>query len=414
MTANGISVRKMILKRVDKQGLAVVYIEQLRYDKDLKPKAKRISTGIRVKPSQWSKLKEEVLKSDPDHVAKNQTINDAYMANLKPLEEAKSVKGITEYLNDYVALRKANGTPYTTYKEYTTLKGRIKAYEVHTGIKVFPDDINLTFGDAFNVWMVNEKKYGAGTIDKTFILLRTFLKHIYKRRNELDLTMSNIWLDEDFKHGTPSQNDPHPVIDEDFQKLVNAVLDNAALIKTLDRFLFQCSTSIRFGDAFKINPDNIVNDCIRYEPSKTRNKKKNKSKPLGNTVYVNLNHTSRKILAKYDNDMTKLKITNQKYNKSIEELCKKLELSDRYTSHDARDTFIQNAVNAGVSIPIILSWTGQESYEVMKRYFKVDEKQKRGDMAKLNVFDNPEKLTADFPPDEDWTLGIVEDITPKA
>ena len=138
------------------------------------------------------------------------------------------------------------------------------------------------------------------------------------------------------------------------------------------------------------------------------------AEPLGNTVYVNLNHTSRKILAKYDNDMTKLKITNQKYNKSIEELCKKLELSDRYTSHDARDTFIQNAVNAGISIPIILSWTGQESYEVMKRYFKVDEKQKRGDMAKLNVFDNPEKLTADFPPDEDWTLNIVEDITPKA
>lgn len=406
MTSNGISVRKMILKRTDIHGMSVVYIEQLRYDKDLKPKAKRKSTGVKVKPSSWSKIKQEVLKSDPDYISKNQIINDAYLANLKPVEESKAVRGITEYLDDYIAYRKANGTPYSTYKEYTTLKGRIKAYEEHAGTKLFFDDMNLTFSGNLNIWAVNEKKYGAGTIDKTFILLRTFIKHFYKRRDELNITITDIWKDEEFKFGTPSKNAPHPVTAEDLQKLMNAKLDNEALQKTLDRFLFQCCTSIRFGDAFRLTPANIVNDCVKYEPSKTRNKK-------DNIVHVNLNYTCRRILAKYDNDMSKLKITNQKYNESLKALCTELELSDRYTSHDARDTFIQNAVNKGISVPVILSWTGQESYEVMKRYFKVDEKQKRGDMARLNVFDNPEKLTATIPADEDWNLDDVTDITPN-
>lgn len=404
MIANGISVRKMILKRTDIHGMSVVYIEQLRYDKDLKPKTKKISTGIKVKPSQWSKIKQEVLKSDPDYVTKNQTINEAYIANLKPAEEVATVKGITEYLDDYIAYRKANGTPYTTYKEYTTLKGRIKAYENYVGTKLFFDDMNLTFSGNLNIWAVNEKKYGAGTIDKTFILLRTFIKHFYKRRDELGISMTDIWKDEEFKFGTPSQNAPHPVIAEDFQKLMNANLDNEALQKTLDRFLFQCCTSIRFGDAFRLTPANVVNDCIKYEPSKTRNKK-------NNIVYVNLNYTSRRILAKYDDDMSKLKITNQKYNESLKALCTELELSDKYRSHDGRDTFIQNAINEGISIPIILSWTGQESYEVMKRYFTVDERQKRGAMHKLVVFDDPEKAKP-FPPDFDWSTNNFEDMIP--
>ena len=134
----------------------------------------------------------------------------------------------------------------------------------------------------------------------------------------------------------------------------------------------------------------IVDGCIKISPNKTVHKK-------NNIVYINLNDSSTAILKKYVYDTTKLYISNQKYNDSLELLCTALELSDKYTSHDGRDTFIPFCINAGIDIPIILSWTGQESYEVMKRYFRIDEQKKLVDMTKVKVFDKSKGIEKDIP-----------------
>lgn len=110
------------------------------------------------------------------------------------------------------------------------------------------------------------------------------------------------------------------------------------------------------------------------------------------TIYstINLTYLTSCILKKYEFDMTKLKITSQAYNRELKSLCTKLKLKDTYTSHDGRDTFITNCINLGVDIPTILSWTGQESYAVMKRYFKIDDNKKVSDMLKLSMYNNNE------------------------
>lgn len=385
MTSNGIKVRKMILSaQIDKQGFAGVYIEQLSYNKDLKKITKRIPTGIKVNPQHWSKVKQEVLKSDSDFAEKNKIINDAYLANLTPLSIDKVVKGIIEYFDDYIAIRKAEGTPYSTYKEFVSCRNRISTFEISTRKKLYFSDMNHKFSTDFNIFMLNElkedgtKKYSSGTIEKTFTILRTFLNHYYQRRKEENIQLNDSFRDKGWKKGEKSINDAHPVTDNDYQKLLNAVNLSEKLTKTLDRFLFQISTGLRYSDAFTVTPAMIVNNCIKINPTKTKHKR-------NNTIYINLNYLSKSIIEKY-NGTTALKISNQKYNDSIEELCLALELSDKYTSHDARDTFITNCIKAGVSIPIILSWTGQESYEVMKRYFIIDEQQKALDMLKLKEY----------------------------
>ena len=385
MTTNDTNVRKMILKsQLDKQGTAGVYIEISSYDSNLKRTFKRVVTGERVKPGNWSNNKQEVLKKDADYESKNKIINDAYILALKPVpvvkvKAVKAVKSITHYITEYAALRKANGAPYATYKEYTTLKHRITEYEKHIGKTLYFGDMTLSFSDSFNIWMNGTQNYGSGTIEKTYVLLRTFIKHYHKRQSELDIIINDIWKDDEFKHGKASKNEPHPVTASDYTKLLEGEVDNAALLRTRDRFLFQCSTGLRFGDAFTVTPGMIVDDCIKLSPSKTKHK-------ANNVIYINLNDQSRYILRKYGNDMTKLAISNQKYNDSIQELCDTVKTEEVYTSHDARDTFITFCINAGVSIPIILSWTGQESYEVMKRYFRIDEQKKQEGMSGVSVF----------------------------
>lgn len=373
-----IKVRKMILtSQLDKSGTAQIYIELLSYNKDLKKVIKRLPTGVRVSPKNWSKKKQEVLKFDPDYLTKNQIVADAFIKSLKPAE-LKPVKGLTDYLEEYILIRRSTGTPQGTLKEFTTCKNRLLAYEEHIGKKLHFSDMNLTFSDSFNIYLFN-KGYESGTIEKTFAILRTMLNHFYSRRIELKIELTDTFRERNWKRGRKSINEPHPFTKEDFQKLKETVITSATLNKVRDRVLFQCSTGLRYSDAFRIKPSMVVNDCIKIEPVKTVNKK-------NNTIFINLNNLSKSILNKYDNDLTKLAISNQKYNMYILELCKYCKLSDVYTSHDCRDTFISNALNSGVPVPIVLSWTGQESYEVMKRYFKVDDLRKKQDMEKLSLF----------------------------
>lgn len=58
---------------------------------------------------------------------------------------------------------------------------------------------------------------------------------------------------------------------------------------------------------------------------------------------------------------------NQKYNEALEIMCNKLEIEIRST-HNGRDTFITRAIDAGVSIPTLMKWVGQESYVQLKIY----------------------------------------------
>ncbi len=370
----------MILDRVDKYGMTMVYIEHWIYDDNLKPKFRRIPTGVKVKPEHWLKKSEKVSKQDSDHENKNKIIQQTYLKNFEFTEkENKRRDTLVSYIDRYIETRIANGTPKSTYKEYITLKNRIMGYEQYAKVKLKFEDINLTFSDAFNIYMVKKKKYKPGTIEKTYTLLQTFLKFYYKRREEIGVSLSDTFMDKDFKHGKSSVNDPHPLTTEDFKKMLKGELNNPALIITRDRFLLQCATGLRYSDLFRIQPQNIINDCIKISPVKTRNK-------ANNVIYIDLNPLSRKILEKYEYDTTKLKISNQKYNENLSALCKELNLSDTYTSHDGRDTFITTCINAGVPVPIILSWTGQESYETMKRYFRIDPEQKKLRMSKISLF----------------------------
>ncbi len=246
----------------------------------------RISTDIWVLPQNWSQKKQKVLDKDTLCDEKNVIITDKnnaivdYLnkrkvmplsfrtpsilsANVEkfrtdfeklleffPPEKQASAKGITEYLKEYSDLRKANGAARGTWKEFITVKNRLVKYEKHSGKKLFFPDMTLTFSDNFSVWM-NGVPYNTSTIEKTFTVLKTFLKHYYKRRRELKIQLDDSFMDEDFKKGKKKPNEANPLSYSEFIELTQKEFSTPVLEKTKDRFILQCSTGLRYSDTDK-------------------------------------------------------------------------------------------------------------------------------------------------------------------
>lgn len=406
-------VRKMILNtQKNLLGEAKIYIEVLKYEYygpgKYKKRILRISTDIWVHPTNWSKKKQEVLSRDILHDDKNGIINEKYLAiseyinnrqpvffqfrtpysiatniekfridfkkviELFPANKQKKTKGITDYLDEYVAFRKSTGAARGTWKEFITVKNRLINYEKHKGRRLYFEDMNLPFSDNFNIWM-RSVPYDSSTIEKTFTVLKTFLKHYYKRRDQLKIQLDDSFKDEEFKKGKKKANPANPLTFNEFVALFKMNFSSKTMQKTKDRFILQCSTGLRFSDMDKITPDKIDKGRIKIDPVKTKETKED------NTIYIELNKYSRAILKKYNYDTSALKISNQKYNDDLKNLFEELKWKKR-TSHNGRDTFISICVQKKIPVEVILTWTGQSSYSVMRRYIEVPDDYKKTEM----------------------------------
>lgn len=397
------TVRKMILKtQKNKDGEVRVYVEATKFSLDsagkYEKKSRRLNTGVWVLPANWSKSKQEVLGKDVNYRSKNTEINELfikvqnYIQNLNKnpygnavSEELKQLvdifpstifrgKGITEYLDDYVNHRKANGTPRGTWKEFITTKNRLVNYEKYSNRKLYFEDMNLVFSDKFGTWLFS--KYNTSTVEKTFSILKTFLNYYYKRRKELNIQLDETFLNDEFKKGKKKPNPANPLTYDEFIELSKKKFESKVLEKTKDRFILQCSTGLRYSDIDKITPDKIDNGRIVIQPTKTLNTKED------NTIYIDLNQYSIAVLEKYNYNTSSLKISNQKYNLNLKDMFAVLEWEKR-TSHNGRDTFISICIQNNVSVEMILKWTGQSSYSIMRRYIKLSDDHKKSEMNRV-------------------------------
>lgn len=421
------SLRKMIRKRVNKEGLTKVIIEvrQHTYDgtKQYYDLFKRVSTNIWIHPNNWNKKDERVIGEDS---YKNKEINKVYAAVQLFMDskgqqgpdhayaEAFSLAGLSEffpdrrenrkclsdYINDYITFRKNQNTHYNTLKEFTTMMNRVKKYDVHRGKKTYFEDISITWSDGFELYLrisaKNGKKlgYNEGTIEKTYTILITVLNHYYNRRKFYQIILSDefkITGTNGFKRGKKSINEANPLTPLQLETLYLHQFAEPHLQLIQDRFLWQCYTGIRFKDAFTVTKKNIKNGWLRIKPSKTIRHNIEVIQPL--------NDVALEILEKYDYDMTRLSITNQAYNRELKIMFQKLQqkytekeypdlkYKDDYGTYASRDTFITMCVNGNANWKNILQYVGQSSYAIMSRYVKADNKQQEDEIH--NIFKKP-------------------------
>lgn len=413
------SVRKMILPRTNKKGLTKVMIEVLWYN-NLENKSKfiRFSTDVWINPKDWNKKKQLVVNGS-DAQVKNKDI-DKLFYTIKSFINSKGIqskdnpyvdelvanklreffpsdktpkKCLTDYIDVYITHRKGQNTTHGTLKEFTTMRNRVKAFDTYRGKKTYFNDINIVWSDEFERFLrnhaINRKTVGYkdGTIEKTYTILITVLNHFYKRRKQFQINN----LSDDFRHtgvdgfkrGRKSVNEANPLSEEQLKTLSLYQFDKKHLQLTKDRVLWQCYTGIRYGDAFKITKSYIKDDILNFKPTKTTRYDKKVEQPLNNNALELLN--------KYGFDMTKLKITNQVYNRDTQALFSilqdkypHLDFKIDYTSHCFRDTFITRCVMKGVDWKTILKWVGQSSFKIMDRYIKFTSDYDREQMSKLN------------------------------
>ena len=63
------------------------------------------------------------------------------------------------------------------------------------------------------------KGYTSYTIEKTYTILITVLKHYYDRRDEYGIEISDKFRNRGWKRGSPSKNKPNPIMPRQLQAL---------------------------------------------------------------------------------------------------------------------------------------------------------------------------------------------------
>ncbi len=420
------NIRKMVRNRTDKNGMTKVIIEVCQYTYSgtgqYSTKFKRISTDVWVDPKNWNQKKELVNGKDSEADVKNKDIDKVFMAvkeyinskgrqtpdqayvermNLAGLSEffpsrPENRKTLIDYFDIYIKHRENNGTCRNTLKEFTTVKNRLQDFDKYRNRKTYLEDINFTWSDDFHPFLM--QKYSAGTIEKTYTVLATVLNHFYRRRDELQLSIPDKFKLKGFKHGKKSVNDANPLSRTQLETLCLHEFKEHHLKKTKDRFIWQCYTGCRYSDAFTITSKNISitskkikNKTVKYvwltyKPSKTTKFDVKAEQPV--------NPVALEMLEKYEYDMTKLKITNQAYNRDLKEMFEKLnetypklKYDIHFGSYASRDTFISLCVDEGVNWHNILKYVGQSSFIIMNRYVKTDRNLQQQEMNR--VFPKP-------------------------
>ncbi len=408
-----LKIKRMIQSnQTDKNGEAMIYIRLRRYDpntgKDIK--VKKLPTNIRVNPKSWSSGKGEVLKGDLDYQRKNRIIKekesqvsnyinkpdlDYIMAQLSKqefliIEEVfpskkllKYKKSFVDYIDDYYNRRKKLGHPHGTIKEFKTVTNRLKRFDDSRKKKTYLPDINISWSDDFEVWLT-EQEYSEGTIEKTYTILITALYYYWEIKDEKHIEMTDKFQSKLFKRGEKSKNKPNPITEEQLMFLYNHKFKEKNLETVKKMILLQCFIGMRYDDIKRIRPENINNDFLIFTPKKTERHHIEVEQPL--------NQYSKVLLEEVNYDTSCYKLTNQAYNREIEELLillaskeenKDLKFKTDHTSHNFRDTFISLAVTKGVNWKSILKWVGQSSYSIMDRYIHLTKPFEESEMKKM-------------------------------
>jgi integrase len=237
--------------------------------------------------------------------------------------------------------------------------------------------------DDFEVWLT-EKEYSQGTIEKTFTVLITVLYYYWEIKDEKNIDMTDKFQSKLFKRGEKSKNKPNALSEEQLMVLYNHKFDlkNHEVVRKM--ILLQCFTGVRYDDIKRIRPENIEGNFLIFTPKKTERFDVEVEQPL--------NRYAKEILEEVNFDSSCYKLTNQAYNRGIEDLLKILAAKEEYkdlkfktdlTSHNFRDTFISLAVIKGVNWKSILKWVGQSSYSIMDRYIHLTKPFEESEMKKM-------------------------------
>ncbi len=304
---------------------------------------------------------------------------DIYLKKATPAKETT----LLDYIKEYKEKNPENLQP-STIQSYTTLELHLNTFQAETGIILYPRDITTDFNQDFKKFLLDCNLQN-NTITKYVRKLKVIMKWL-----EL---VKKINVPSDYRHFKTSENLQTIVYltQSEVIQLYNHNSKLEYLNRTKDLFLFGVFTGLRFSDLIRLTPDNIKADTLILQTTqKTQS-----------YASIPLNSFAKAILAKYDNNLPK--ISNQKANVYLKQVCKEAGINDTVTltevkgadrvettypkhevisMHDSRRSHIVLSLELGVQTETLMKLTTHKDYSSFARYVEIAEATKKREMLK--------------------------------
>ena len=262
-----------------------------------------------------------------------------------------------------------------TMKTYYSLYRIITEFQTYKKTTLVPADFDLTMLTAFHGYLIGPKNYlnaSAGKVVKA-------LKRVLNQLADDDImphTKYKRFILSDKKKATAKT--VIALTKRELEALWVLELDDSPGVAYVrDLFVLGCATGLRYSDLIRIGPSHVKKNHIHIETQKT-----------GEAVAIPLNPLSAAVLLRYNYRIKHLSI--QKYNEHLKTLLRQLpgmlepiervrwsgaerrsQVIQRYklvTTHTARRTFINLALESGVSIAVLRGWVGHANLEQLLQY----------------------------------------------
>jgi integrase len=377
-----------------KKSPAGIYV-RLREGRNIDAKAK---TNFAINPQDWSNIKgqpknlkeanfkqlnEDLIKLSADLLSHynqsngTQEINSDWLKDFINPKIEESTARIPCKLVDYVQYytkHKKNAIGSSTYKRNMVYKNLILKFEVSEKTAFLIKDINADFKLKFEEFCKSQN-YALNTIARTIKFIKTICLDARKNQIETHYQLDNIKV-----KFVPV--DKIYLTKEELQLIESAKLEHDYLDNARDWLLISCETGQRVSDFMRFNKDQIRYEgnvpLIEFTQIKT-----------GKIMAIPLSKKVRTILEKRNGDFPR-KISDQKYNVYIKEVCKKAEIDElikgskqdaktqrkesglfpKYelvTSHIGRRSFATN--NYGrIPTPLLINVTGHTTEGMFLEY----------------------------------------------
>ncbi len=287
---------------------------------DLKAK-----TNFLINPNDWDVKKGCVKNLKEAHNVKLQTQLNIFTANLidnyngtkdeldinwlkifiNPIEKKEVPNKLLDYIIYYINIRE-NELKKERITSIKVVYERLKRFEIFIKKSFSFYEINLDFKKQFENYLLSNK-YNLNTIAATFRVIKTICK--YAEFNDIKLNKEFNLIKPQFKESEKIYLDTNELLLVEKVELNKDYLDNVR-----DWLIISCDTGQRVSDFLRFKKDMIrvdgKNSFLEFTQTKT---KKIMTIPLSKRVLS--------ILKKRNGEFPK-KISDQRYNEYIKEVCK--------------------------------------------------------------------------------------------
>ncbi|MBF8457153.1 site-specific integrase [Kaistella sp. G5-32] len=351
------------------------------------------STGVKIKPSNWTGVKVKTLAADSEsknlkidkvvnifkeiereYLLKNiplskDILEKEFDNRIKPKPKTIS-KSFFDIFNEFIEIGK-DSKSVNTIRTFNTCKKHLKAFGEEENLEITFDMIDLSFYDDLLAYFY-EKGFLNSTIGKYIKLLKTFMQWSKERSFHTNIIYKKFLV---FKDDSEKIKLNADVVEklritdfgDEYQNIVR------------DIFILSCYTGLRFVDIQNLKPENIVDDFIRVHIQKTKE-----------NLDIPLMKVSKEIIDKQIKMYGRIKVpTNQFCNREIKKMFAEIGFNsvieftkhsgsknivikksacDYLTMHYGRVFFVTNSLVNGMGEEFVREITGHKDYKSFKKY----------------------------------------------